>query len=238
MIHGAKAQVRQAIILAGGQGTRMRPLTEDSPKALIPIAGKAILDWQLDWLAGEGVEHVVISCGYLAEVLDEHVSSRRWPLEIELAVEPESLGRGGGLRFAASRLPFPEERWLAFNGDVLTRFSLADFIDRHHEVEAAATIALAPYRTSWGIADLDEADRIRGFEQSPKLPYWINGGGYVFEPSIVELLPERGDHEDTTFPRLAIDGHLAGFKIDGYWRGVDTVKDVKEAGEEVTRMGW
>ncbi|MFC5182688.1 nucleotidyltransferase family protein [Actinomadura harenae] len=115
---------------------------------------------------------------------------------------------------------------------------MADFIDRHHDADATATIALARYTTSWGIAHLDDADRIRGFVQSPKLPYWINAGGYVFEPEVVDLLPERGDHEDTTFPRLAADGRLAGFKLDGYWRGIDTVKDVKEATAEVARLGW
>jgi NDP-sugar pyrophosphorylase family protein len=237
-IAGKSGQVRQAVILAGGQATRLRPYTDDRPKAMVPVADKPIVDWQLEWLSEQGCENVVISCGYLADVLEKHLAGHAYSLSIDVAVEREPLGRGGALRFAAGHLPYPGERWLALNGDVLCRFPLADLIDRHATVGAAATIALAQYQTTWGIATLDEQDRIAGFVQSPKLPYWINGGVYAFEPSLVDLLPEKGDHEDTTFPRLAVDKRLAGYKIPGYWRGVDTVKDVKEAGREVLEQGW
>lgn len=237
-ISGKNAQVRQAIILAGGQATRLRPYTDDRPKAMVPVAGKPIVDWQLEWLSAAGCEHVVVSCGYLADVLDKHLAGHCYPLTIEVAVESEPLGRGGALRFAAGHLPYCGERWLALNGDVLCRFPLAGLVDRHAETDALATIALARYRTTWGIATLDDEDRIAGFVQSPQLPYWINGGIYAFEPDVVELLPVKGDHEDTTFPQLAAGKRLAAYKIHGYWRGVDTVKDVKEAGEEVTHLGW
>ncbi len=238
VIAGSRGQVRQAVILAGGQATRLRPYTDDRPKAMVPVAEKPIIDWQLEWLAVQGVEHVSVSCGYLYDVLAAHLADHPYPLQIDVLAEEQPLGRGGALRFAAAHLPHPRERWLALNGDVLCRFPLSEFVDQHSAANALATIALAPYRTSWGIADLDEQDRIIGFLQSPKLPYWINGGVYVFEPDVAELLPERGDHEDTTFPALARDRRLMGYKITGYWRGVDTVKGVKEAGEEVARLGW
>jgi NDP-sugar pyrophosphorylase family protein len=237
-ISGKNAQVRQGIILAGGQATRLRPYTDDRPKAMVPVADKPIVDWQLEWLAQSGCEHVVISCGYLADVLDKHLSGHSYPLRIEVAVESEPLGRGGALRFAAGHLPYKQERWLALNGDVLCRFPLGGLIDRHHEANAMATIALAQYRTTWGIATLDDEDRIAGFVQSPLLPYWINGGIYVFEPDVVELLPVKGDHENTTFPQLAVDKRLASYKIQSYWRGVDTAKDVKEASAEVADLDW
>ena len=237
-ITGAHGTVRQAVILAGGKATRLRPYTDDRPKAMVPVGGRPIIDWQLEWLAGQGCEHVVVSCGYLADVLGKHLAAQAFPLEAEVAVEDEPLGRGGALRFAAARLPHPGERWLALNGDVLCRFPLAEMVDRHAGDGAMATIALAQYRTTWGIATLDDADRIAGFVQSPTLPYWINGGVYAFEPDVVGLLPERGDHEDTTFPQLAVDKRLLAYKIAGYWRGVDTVKDVKEAGEEIAQLGW
>jgi NDP-sugar pyrophosphorylase family protein len=237
-ISGKSAKIRQAVILAGGQATRLRPYTDDRPKAMVPVGGRPIVDWQLEWLAQAGCEHVVVSCGYLAEVLDKHLAGHSYTLTIEVAVEAEPLGRGGALRFAAGHLPYPEERWLAFNGDVLCRFPLGDLMDRHVGADAMATIALAQYRTTWGIATLDEKDRIAGFVQSPRLPYWINGGIYAFEPGVVDLLPLKGDHEDTTFPQLAVDKRLAAYKIEGYWRGVDTVKDVKEAGDEIDQQGW
>jgi NDP-sugar pyrophosphorylase family protein len=237
-IAGKTGRVRQAIILAGGKATRLRPYTDDRPKAMVPVANKPIVDWQLEWLSQQGCEHVVISCGYLADVLEKHLAAHEYPLTIEVAVETEPLGRGGALRFAAGHLPYQGERWLALNGDVLCRFPLTELIDRHVDAGAMATIALAQYRTTWGIATLDEQDRIAGFVQSPSLPYWINGGVYAFEAGAVGLLPEKGDHEDSTFPQLAVDKLLAGYKITSYWRGVDTVKDVKEAGAEVLRQGW
>lgn len=238
MIRGRNAHVRQGIVLAGGQATRLRPYTDDRPKAMVPVADKPLVDWQLEWLSAQGAEHLVLSCGYRAEVLEAHLAHHAYPMQIDVVVESEPLGRGGALRFAAGHLPYPGERWLAFNGDVLSRFPLNELVDRHAAAEAMATVALAQFRTTWGIATLDEQDHIVGFVQSPRLPYWINGGIYVFEPDVVGLLPERGDHEDTTFPRLAREKRLAGYKIDGYWRGVDTVKDVLEAGDEVTRLGW
>lgn len=237
-ISGNNARVRQAVILAGGKATRLRPYTDDRPKAMVAVADKPIVDWQLEWLAEQGCEHVVVSCGYLADVLAAHLSAHQFPMKIDVVAETEPLGRGGALRFAAGHLPYKTERWLALNGDVLCRFSLSEMIDRHEEASAAATVALAQYRTSWGIATLDENDRIVGFAQSPNLPYWINGGIYAFEPEIAGRLPQKGDHEDTLFPQLAVDKQLAAFKIDSYWRGVDTVKDVKEAGKEVRALRW
>ncbi len=231
--------VRQAVILAGGQATRLRPYTDDRPKAMVEVAGKPIIDWQLDWLSAHGVTDVVVSCGYLAEVLERHVSGLAHDgMRVEVAAEPEPLGRGGALRFAADRLPDGDERWFALNGDVLTRFKLRAFADRHVRAGARATIALARYRTTWGIASVDDDGLVVGFEQSPQLPYWINGGVYCFDPDVAGLLPERGDHEDTTFPKLAEEKRIAGFRIETFWRGIDTVKDVKEAADELAGIGW
>jgi NDP-sugar pyrophosphorylase family protein len=229
--------VRQAVILAGGQATRLRPYTDDRPKAMVEVGGRPIVDWQLDWLAAGGVTDVVVSCGYFVEVLKRHLSTSQG-VRISVAAESEPLGRGGALRFAAGHLPYPRERWFALNGDVLTRFSLAALAERHAVAGATVTIALAQYRTTWGVATLDDQGLIVGFEQSPQLPYWINGGVYCFSPEVAALLPEKGDHEDTTFPKLAEEKKIAGFQIATYWRGVDTVKDVKEGSTELADLGW
>lgn len=224
--------MRQAVILAGGQATRMRPYTEDRPKAMVEVAGVPIVEHQLVWLAAAGVEHAVLSVGYRAEVLQERIGDgKRIGISVDYAIEAEPLGRGGGMKLAAKSLPHKEEGWFAMNGDVLARFSLQDLSGHHRRISALATIALAPYRSNWGLATLD-GDFVLGFVQSPHLPYWINGGIYVMEPEVVDMLPDKGDHEDTTFPELALSGRLGGFKIQGYWRGIDTVKDVKEANQE------
>jgi len=227
------AHVHQAIILAGGKATRLRPYTDTRPKAMVQIAGRPIIDYQLDWLASHGVEHVVVSCGYKAEVLQQHLESQARPIDVRVLVESEPLGRGGALKYAASGLRAKDQRYFALNGDILTWFRLDELAGLHLARSALATLALAQYRTSYGIVEVDTDGRIAGFTQSPLLPFWINAGVYLFEPDVTGLLPDKGDHEDSTFPKLAQDGLLAGYRIDGYWRGVDTVKDVTEASEQV-----
>ncbi|MDN3259575.1 nucleotidyltransferase family protein [Streptomyces sp. CSDS2] len=230
--------VTQALILAGGQATRMRPYTDDAPKAMVPVAGAPIVGYQLAWLADHGVKSVVISGGYKHEMISDYAGDgSRFGVEIRYAIEDEPLGRGGGLKFAARRLAHPDAPFFVLNGDVISTFSLADLSAYHEERGGAVTVALSPYRSNWGVADLDDKNRIRGFVQSPELPYWINAGIYVFNPEVVAMLPDKGDHEDSTFPRLAQDNRLIGYRISGYWRGIDTVKDVMEASKEVRNTG-
>ncbi|GLU48041.1 nucleotidyltransferase family protein [Nocardiopsis ansamitocini] len=225
--------IRQAVILAGGQATRLRPYTDTRPKAMVEVAGRPIVDYQLEWLARHGVEHVVVSCGYKAEVLREHLTARDHGPEVTLLVEDEPLGRGGALRFAASGLKDDTAPYFALNGDVLTWFPLDEFTTYHREQGGLVTLALAQYRTTWGIVDVTDSGLVEGFTQSPLLPFWINAGVYIFESGTTPLLPVKGDHESSTFPELAQQGRLFGYRIDGFWRGVDTVKDVKEASEQV-----
>jgi NDP-sugar pyrophosphorylase family protein len=231
-------RVQQAVILAGGKAERIRPLTEDRPKAMVEIAGRPIVEHQLRWLAENGVRDVVISLGYRADILREHVGDgSRFGIRVGYAIEAEPLGRGGGLKFAAGHLVRPTGAFFALNGDIICRFSLHDMVELHWQLEASTTIALAPYRSTWGVVELD-GDRITAFTQSPKLPYWINAGVYVLEAETVERLPERGDHEETTFPGMAAEGRLAGYRIEGYWRGIDTLKDATEATNELERLAW
>lgn len=223
----------QAIILAGGKATRMRPYTDDRPKAMVEVAGSPIVEHQIRWLVSNQVKRLVVSCGYKADILRDYLGDgSAWDVSIVYAEESEPLGRGGGLKFAAGHLPDPGSLCFAMNGDVLSDFSLSDLVEHHRNHDALATVALAPYKTTWGIAELD-GGLIRGFTQSPTLPYWINGGIYALEPECVAMLPDKGDHEDSTFPELARKGRLAGYRIQGYWRGVDTAKDVMEASKEL-----
>ncbi|WP_274916882.1 nucleotidyltransferase family protein [Streptomyces sp. WZ-12] len=231
------SQVTQALILAGGQATRMRPYTDDAPKAMVPVAGAPIVGYQLAWLARHGVKSVIISGGYKHEMITDYAGDgSRFGVEIKYTIEDEPLGRGGGLKYAAHRLRDSQAPFFVLNGDVITTFSLRDFAQYHNEQGGAVTVALSPYRSNWGVAEL-EGNHIQGFAQSPQLPYWINAGIYVFNPDVVALLPDKGDHEDSTFPQLAVDGRLIGYRLSGYWRGVDTVKDVLEASKEIRTSG-
>ncbi|WP_256105706.1 nucleotidyltransferase family protein [Streptomyces sp. ODS05-4] len=230
----------QAVVLAGGQGSRLRPYTDDRPKPMveIPGTGTPIIGFQLAWLAAEGVTDAVISCGHLAGVLEEWLSRAELPLRVRTVVEDEPLGRGGGLKFAAARLPHPERPWYATNGDIWTRFPLREMAAFHAERDALATLALARPRISWGAVETDAFGHITDFVEAPPSPYLINAGVYVFAPAFADLLPDSGDHERTTFPRLARERRLAGFPLPqgAYWRAIDTAKDLREAARELTRM--
>jgi NDP-sugar pyrophosphorylase family protein len=232
-------QPTQAVVLAGGQGSRLRPYTDDRPKPMveIPGTGTPIIGHQLAWLASEGVTDAVISCGHLAEVLQDWLaaSADRLPLRVTTVIEEEPLGRGGGLKYAASSLPRPAEPWYATNGDVWTRFPLRGMADFHDERGADATLALARPRIPWGAVETDEFGHILDFIEAPPSPYLINAGVYVLSASFTALLPDRGDHERTTFPRLARERRLAGYPLPqgAYWRAIDTAKDLTEAAAEL-----
>jgi NDP-sugar pyrophosphorylase family protein len=232
-----EAVVTQAVILAGGQGSRLRPYTDTRPKPMIEIPGTGtpIIGHQLAWLAAEGVTDAVISCGHLAEVLRDWLAAADLPLRVETVVETEPLGRGGGLRYAAASLARPDEPWYATNGDIWTRFSLREMAAFHHERAPVATLALARPRIPWGAVETDAFGHVLDFVEAPPSPFLINAGVYVFAPGFVELLPERGDHERTTFPRLARERRLAGYPLPqgAYWRPIDTAKDLAAAAQEL-----
>ncbi|MEV6384635.1 nucleotidyltransferase family protein [Streptomyces sp. NPDC051773] len=227
----------QAVVLAGGQGSRLRPYTDDRPKPMveIPGTGTPIIGHQLTWLAEEGVTDVVVSCGHLADVLQKWLDSADLPVRVTTVVETEPLGRGGGLKYAAAHLPHPDRPWYATNGDIWTRFSLRDMADFHTERDAVATLALARPRIPWGAVKTDGFGRVTDFIEAPPTTYEINAGVYVFSPEFTDLLPARGDHERTTFPRLARERRLAGFPLPqgAYWRAIDTAKDLTEAAKEL-----
>jgi NDP-sugar pyrophosphorylase family protein len=230
--------VTQAVVLAGGQGSRLRPYTDDRPKPMveIPGTGTPIIGHQLNWLADEGVTDVVISCGHLADVLQDWLKSASLPLNATTVVETEPLGRGGGLRYAAKALPRQDEPWYATNGDIWTHFSLREMASFHVERGVTATLALARPNMPWGAVETNEFGQVLDFIEAPPSPYLINAGVYVFGAEFAALLPERGDHERTTFPQLARERRLAGFNLPqgAYWRAIDTVKDLNEAARELT----
>lgn len=223
------ANTRQAVVLAGGNATRLRPYTDDRPKPLVEINGRTIFERQADWLASGGVTHVVVACGYLADVFERFVQTTTLPVDVTIVREETQLGRGGGLKFGARALPFPDESWFGLNGDVLTDAPVARISAEHAAHGAAATVAVAQYKCPYGVLEIADDDTVRSFVEAPLLPYWINAGIYVFDPATTALLPDVGDHEDSTFPQLASQNRLFAHKITGSWRGIDTVKDLNEA---------
>ena len=223
-----------ALIIAGGEGERLRPLTNDRPKNMVPVAGKPIVEHQLEWLRSGGVTDVVFLCGYKAEVLEAHIGDgSAFGLRVSYSLEKEPLGRGGALRQGWSRVPEDEKTVVACNGDILTDQPLHELVAFHTDRSGAATVMLAPLRSPYGIVDVDDDGRITSFREKPVLPFWINAGIYVLSSEFFALLPDKGDHETTTFPQLAAEGRLFGFKSEAYWRPVDSIKDVSEATHEL-----
>lgn len=226
----------RAIILAGGRGERLMPLTADRPKCLVEVAGQPLLSHQLRWLAEQGVDEVAISCGYEWQRIRELAQDGAgFGLRVIYAVEDEPLGRGGGLRKALRELPAAAEPVVACNGDVLTELSLAPMVRRHQRSGSLATLLLVPFVSQHGIVELDAQDRIARFQEKPALPYWVSGGVYVLSPEIERRLPRKGDHETSTWPRLAAQGRLQGYRYRGFWQPVDSIKDLGEAERRLSR---
>jgi NDP-sugar pyrophosphorylase family protein len=226
----------QAIVLAGGRGERLRPLTNDRPKPMVEVSGVPILAYQLSWLRSQGVTRVVMACGYRHDVITNYFGNgERWDLRIDYAVEDQPLGRGGAIRAAYARLEPPPDVVVATNGDIITNLPLGPVIDQHRERGDLATVVLAPYVSSFGLVEVDGTDRVVAFREKPVLPYWINAGVYVLSREAVALFPEAGDHEQTTFPLLAERRQLGAYKSQSYWRTVDTVKDLSDASREMER---
>jgi len=218
-----------ALVLAGGKGERLRPLTSERPKPMVPIDGKPILEYQLEWLRSQGVTDVILLCGYLHEVISGHFGDgSRWGLRIVYSVESEPLGRGGALKKGFSLVPPEVPFVIATNGDNITGQPLAPLFRAHQRTGAVATVMLTPLISPFGIARVGRGPRIQGFDEKPRLPYWVNAGVYILNRQFFEELPDQGDHETTLFPRLAECGKLYGYRSRAYWKGIDTLKDLSE----------
>lgn len=216
----------RALILAGGLGKRLAPLTQEVPKPLIPIAGKPILVRQIEWLRGQGIYDFVIAVGYLRHKIFEALGDgRKYGVRIFYSVEEEPLGTGGAIKNAE---PYLDDVFIAINGDILTNLSIKPLLDALSDADAA--IALVPLRSPYGVVEFDDGGYIRAFREKPVLEdYYINAGVYVMRREMLKSLPDRGNIEETAFPELAKRRRLKAvlFK-DVLWRSIDTLKDLEE----------
>ena len=221
----------EAILLAGGTAERLGSAAQGRPKALVPIAGRPLAAYQVALLASAGVDRVIVSCAAGQEELFE-TELAGLGAEIVAVPESEPLGRGGGVRLAAQAR---EERGVVYvlNGDELIHADLAALLAAHRAHGGAATLTAARMPTGFGVVELDEDDRVSGFDESPKLPHWVHAGVDMLDEEAIARLPEQGDHERTTFPELAAEGKLYAFRHEGLWLTVNTPKDLRAAEEHV-----
>jgi NDP-sugar pyrophosphorylase family protein len=217
----------EALILAGGKAERLGDAAQGRPKPLVPLAGRPLAAYQVARLAEAGVSRVIVACAQGNETLFESELAGLGP-EIVAVGELEPLGRGGGLRLAAShrRESGPV---LALNGDELLGVDLLDLAERHRSRGPAATIVVSQVRSPFGVVEVNDDDTIAGFREAQVLPQWVNSGAYVLDDECIARLPERGDHEATTFPELAAEGRLLAYRNTSFWLTVNTPKQLREA---------
>ncbi|ALU11983.1 nucleotidyltransferase [Ignicoccus islandicus DSM 13165] len=220
----------KALILAGGFGKRLMPLTSERPKPMIEIAGKPILVWQIELLKRNNIKNVVVTIAHLKEVVIRELGSgHKYGVSLAYVVEDEPLGTGGAIANAKSVLE-GEEKFVVMNGDIITNLNVSKLCEEL-KGDLVGTMALVPLPSPYGIVVFDENYKIKEFREKPRLEdYYINAGVYCFTNEIFDYLPNTGDIEKTSFPRLAREGKLKAvvFK-DVYWKSIDTYKDVEEA---------
>ena len=224
------------MILGGGEGTRLRPLTLTSPKPLLPIANQPFLDRQLSWLGSHGIDEVVLSLGYLPHAFAEHFPEGTYRgIRLRYAVEDRPLGTAGGIRFAAEGF---EDRFVVCNGDVLTALDLTAMIEFHDANRAEATICLSRVDdpSAFGVVPTRDDGEVVGFIEKPPpgaAPTdWINAGTYVLEPAVLERIPPRLNVsiERETFPRMVETRRaLYAYPSDAYWLDIGTAEKYLEA---------
>ena len=227
----------QALILAGGEGTRLRPLTYTVPKPVLPLAGRPHIAYVIDWLARHGVDNAIVSCGHLAEGMRRAIAELEPGVEIRYAEEPDARGTAGAIRFAEDMLG---DRFLVLNGDVLCDLDLTALIDQHERTGARATIALYPVEdpSGYGLVHRHEDGEITEFLEKPDPEQIdtdeINAGAYLLERSVLDWIPpERAvSIEREVFPELIGDG-LYGIRLEGYWIDIGTPERYLEANWDI-----
>jgi len=218
----------QALILAGGEGTRLRPLTSTIPKPVVPLVGRPFISYMIEWLRTHGVEDVILGCGFMADrVRDVLGDGSGLGIRLRYLQEPRPLGTGGALKFAEDLL---DERFFMLNGDVLTDIDLTAQLEAHELGGARATLALVPVDdpSAYGLVRLGPDDAVTAFVEKPGPDQTdtnlINAGAYILERSVLDGMPPAGTNvsiERDLFPTLVGRG-LYGYEASGYWLDIGT----------------
>ncbi|MET9655080.1 MULTISPECIES: NDP-sugar synthase [unclassified Streptomyces] len=224
----------EAILLVGGKGTRLRPLTVNTPKPMVPAAGVPFLTHQLARARAAGVEHIVLATSYLAEVFEPHFGDgSSMGLSLEYVTEEEPLGTGGAIRNVAERLHSgPDDPVLIFNGDILTGLDIGALVATHESSGADVSLHLTRVDDprAFGLVPTDATGRVTAFLEKPQTPEeivtdQINAGAYVFRRSVIDTIPAGRpvSVERETFPELLATGaHLQGMVDSTYWLDLGT----------------
>lgn len=228
----------QAIIIAGGKGTRLMPYTTIFPKPLMPIKHKPILEIVIQQLKSHGLNEITINVGHLAELITAFFGDgSKFGVKIRYLREDRPLGTVGALGFCKNAL---NESFLMMNGDVLTTLNYSDLINYHHRSGAIATIALNKRSTQidFGVAEVQDDNTIVKYVEKPKVEHLVSMGIYVFEPAVLGYIKPS---EYLDFPnlvnKLIADGeNVKGFVFDGYWLDIGRPEDYQKANDDIDEM--
>jgi glucose-1-phosphate cytidylyltransferase len=212
-------------ILCGGRGTRLREDARSLPKPLVEIGGRPILRHVMEIYACQGVRRFVLCLGYKGELIEELVNGVQWPEGAEVRCVPtgDETPTGGRIKLAAEHLP--GETFHVTYADGVADIDLAALARFHADHGALATMTVVRPRLPFGIAELGDDGRVRGFHEKPRSEHWINGGFFCFEPGVLDYLDAGSVLERQPLERLAAEGQLRAFRHEGFWDCMDTYKD-------------
>ena len=226
----------QALVLAGGEGTRLRPLTLTTPKPVMPLAGRPFLSFMLEWLGSHDVDEVILSCGFMSDGVHEVLGDIYRGMRLRYVVEGEPLGTAGPVRLALDE-GLLQDRLFVLNGDVLNDMDLTAQLAQHEQTGARATLALIEVEdtSSYGVVPTHEDGRVEAFlekSDGPAPTNRVNAGAYVIEREVAELIPagRAVSFEREMFPEMVEAGALYGYPAsDAYWIDIGTPERYLEA---------
>lgn len=227
-----------AVVMAGGQGTRLRPLTEDLPKPMLPVGGRPLMERIVGQLQQAGIRKVNVTTHYKPEKIIEYFGNgQSFGVELNYVNEDQPLGTGGAL----SLLPEPEDPLLVINGDILTQVDFRLMLSYHHEHQADMTVAVGRHDLSvpYGVVECEGA-RIRSLREKPQLTYFVNAGIYLLEPSVYQFIPNGKHFNMTDLIQWLIDADrmVVSFPIREYWLDIGQHTDYEQAQLDMQNGRW
>jgi len=219
----------KAIILAGGHGKRLRPITDYVPKSLVPIKNIPIIEWQIKYLKKNGINEIIICTGYKTKMIENYLSMKNMGVKIKFSVEKIPLGTGGAIKKAGKMIN--DKSFFVINGDIITNIDLTKLTKKSNSI---ASIEL---QTKFGTLETI-GNKISKFKEKKEISdLWMNAGIYYLQKETLKDLPDKGDIEKTLFPDYAKKGKLNTIKFKKIkWYSIDSIKDIEESSLEVEKI--
>ncbi len=232
-------RLKTAVIIAGGEGSRLAPLTDNKPKTLVEVNGRPLLYWIIRWLKKYGITHVVLGVSYKKEKIYEYMKENdNFGLEVDISEHTIDGGTAEAFGLAIKRF-VKDETFLAMNGDELTNMNLDELEQIHLRRRPIVTMGLSPFPCRFSVVSINSSDVATNFEYGKKLKAIpVSMGVYVFDRGILSVIPEKGSIEDTAFAGLVRQGKIIGHMISDReeWISINTPKDIKDAEKDKVWM--